>query len=344
MKLVMITDTHMGIRNGSKPFMDYQMKKWKELFEFMKKEGIRNLIHGGDFFDNRSSITLPTLNAANEFNDLVAEYGIDIKMIVGNHDVAFKNDNSINSPEELINAYVVWENPVTAIFDGLSIDLIPWVNNLNFESTKEFISKSKSSFCIGHFEVNGAPFHKGGHVCEGGMDASLFERYEKVLSGHFHTRSKVGKVEYIGAGFDYTWADWNDKRGFVVIDTADHSVTYHDWDTFMFTMGEMNEEGEVTFHPHVESIEGLYVRVVVNCKTNKKIEKAITDLESQGAIELQIFFNDGETVNQSNVSINDVADETGVIKTVLEGAIEDKDFRHQVQTYLETIYREASVS
>lgn len=342
MKVAIITDTHLGIRNGSIYFLSYQRERWVELFEYMKKNGIKVLLHGGDFFDNRNSISLTSLVAVTEFNALLKEYDIELTMIVGNHDVAFKNDNTVNSPEALLNCEVIWERPVTKTFGKMSIDLIPWINNANYGEVQQFISKSKSPICLGHFEINGAPFHKGGHICEGGIDASLFQGYKKALSGHFHTRSKVGKVEYIGAGFDYTWADWNDPRGFVVLDTDTLDMEYVDWSSFMFVMGEMDEEGNVSYLPDCDSIDGKYVRIVVNTKTNKKIEAALSSLEARSPIEMQVFFKDDTVVNNTVVDVSEATDETHVIKVVLEEALENVEFRSEVQSYLEQIFREAS--
>ena len=344
MKIIVLSDTHLGVRNNSPHFIRYQLDRWKDLFKYAKHFGITNIIHGGDFFDNRSSISLAVLAATREFNQLRNEWGGTFDLLVGNHDVAFKNDNTLNSPDLLLEGVDVhWSQPVTRSFGGVHVDLIPWINNANYGEARAFIEKSKSPICIGHFEVNGAPFHKGGVVCEHGIDATLFSGYNLVISGHFHTRSKVGRVEYIGAGFDYTWADWNDERGFVVLDTETRELEYVNWKTFMFVMGEIAEDGSITFMPECENVAGKYVRLACASESNKQIEAALRELEAQEPAELQVFFSAVQDVNDATVELEELADETKVIQQVVEESVADETLRQKVNVYLETLYREASV-
>ena len=40
-----------------------------------------------------------------------------------------------------------------------------------------------------------------------------------VYSGHFHTRSTDGKINYLGNPYEMYWNDVNDTRGFHIFDT-----------------------------------------------------------------------------------------------------------------------------
>lgn len=342
MKVIVITDTHLGARNNNLAFIEFQMSRWEELFRYAKKKGITTFIHAGDFFENRQTIGVHVLAAAEKFNQMVRDNDIDFHLLVGNHDVAYKNDNRVNSPEYLLDSVnVYWKEPVTMDL-GQKIDLIPWINNENLERTLEFIKNSDSKACIGHFEISGAPFHRGGAVCEHGLDASSFSRYDRVLSGHFHTRSKIGKVEYIGAGFEYTWADWNDPRGFVVLDTDTLDVEYINWPQFMFVVGSVDGEGTITFTPDCNHFTGKYVRLVCETESNKKVERAIEGIEKQEPLELQVFYNTVKDVSLTTVDTSDVADEMQVMRMVVEESVPDEKLRQDVNMYLEQLYREAN--
>ena len=61
---------------------------------------------------------------------------------------------------------------------------------------------------------------KGAPATSHGMDALLFNRYETVLSGHYHTKSTKGNIHYLGVPFEHTWADCNDPKYFHIIDTS----------------------------------------------------------------------------------------------------------------------------
>ena len=45
---------------------------------------------------------------------------------------------------------------------------------------------------MGHLEVKGFEMHNG-HYNEHGQEKTMFKRFEKVLSGHFHKKSDDGK-------------------------------------------------------------------------------------------------------------------------------------------------------
>ena len=122
-----------------------------------------------------------------------------VHAITGNHDAYYKNTNKVNSPELLLKDYdniITYSKPTEINIGGLDILLLPWINSENFEESKEFIDNSKSKIAMGHLEINGFKATRG-HMMEDGMDVSLFSKFEKVYSGHFHTRSTDGKIYYL---------------------------------------------------------------------------------------------------------------------------------------------------
>ena len=54
---------------------------------------------------------------------------------------------------------------------------------------------------------------------ETGTDVELFDKFEKVYSGHYHTRSDNGKAYYLGNPYEMFWNDCEDTRGFHIFDT-----------------------------------------------------------------------------------------------------------------------------
>ena len=107
MKVAILTDTHYGARKGSKFLHDFFKKFYDDIFfPTLERENIKAVIHMGDAFDNRRSIDLQSLEWAKQvvFNR-IAEMGITMHMIVGNHDTYFKNTNSVNSVGLLLKEY-----------------------------------------------------------------------------------------------------------------------------------------------------------------------------------------------------------------------------------------------
>ena len=221
MRVAIITDTHFGARKGSKHLHDYFELFYKNIFfPSLEAEGIDTIIHMGDVFDGRKSIDYYSLEWAKRVVfEPMKKY--KVYAITGNHDCYYKNTNIINSPELLLTSYDNWEIYSSAIdinIDGLDILLLPWISADNHDETIEVIKKSKSKIAMGHLELNGFKATRG-HLMEDGMDVSLFDKFEQVYSGHFHTRSTDGKIFYLGNPYEMFWNDVNDPRGFHLFDT-----------------------------------------------------------------------------------------------------------------------------
>ena len=105
MKIALITDTHWGVRNDSTHFLDYFQNYYEnEFFPKLEKEGITTVIHLGDIVDRRKYINYVTLRRMKDvFIDECEKRGIDLHVIVGNHDVPFKDTNEYNSMNELFD-------------------------------------------------------------------------------------------------------------------------------------------------------------------------------------------------------------------------------------------------
>ena len=221
MKVAIITDTHYGARKGSKHLHDYFEKFYDDVFfPTLEKEEITTVIHMGDAFDSRKSIDYQSLEWAKRVVfDRLKKY--NVHMIVGNHDCYYKNTNNVNSPALLLQTYsnIKTYSKVTEVtIDKLKVLFIPWINAENYQDTVESIKVSNSICAMGHLELNGFRAHRG-HIMEEGMACDVFEKFDKVFSGHYHTRSDNGKIFYLGNPYEMFWNDVNDTRGFHIFDT-----------------------------------------------------------------------------------------------------------------------------
>ena len=125
---------------------------------------------------------------------------------------------------------------------------------------------------------------------EDGMDCKLFEKFKRVFSGHYHTRSDDGRIFYLGNPYEMFWNDVNDTRGFHIFDTETlektpinnpyrmfYNIYYEDTDYRLFDSREYDEK---------------IVKVIVRTKTNSsKFEKFIDKLYTSGVHELKVVEN-----------------------------------------------------
>ena len=292
MKVAIITDTHYGARKGSKFLHDYFEKFYDDVFfPTLEAEGINTVIHMGDAFDSRKSIDYQSLEWAKRVVfDRLKKY--DVHMIVGNHDCYYKNTNDVNSPELLLQTYsnIKTYSKVTEVtIHNLNVLFIPWINAENFEDTINAIKISNSKCTMGHLELNGFRAHRG-HIMEEGMDGKLFEKFDRVFSGHYHTRSDDGRIFYLGNPYEMFWNDVNDTRGFTIFDTETltHTPVNNPYKLFY------NIYYEDTNHKLFNTTEykNKIVKVIVRKKSKpKEFEKFIDKLYSAGVQDLKIIEN-----------------------------------------------------
>ena len=272
MKIALLNDTHCGVRNNNQMFAEYQGRFYREVFfPYLDEHNIKNIIHLGDYFDRRRDVNFYSLHKNHEhFIQPMVERGITMDLIVGNHDIYFKSTNELNSPEFLLKSdnINVYTDPITKEYDGLEIALLPWINSENEEEVEEFLQLTTAPFVMSHLEVNGGMVGPG-HFHGGGTPASWFERFEQVFSGHFHHKSTLGNIRYLGSQMEFTWNDFGDDKYFHVFDTETreieaiqnplkmfHKVFYNDTNETLMTIKKKD------FSP----LKDTFVKVIVTDK------------------------------------------------------------------------------
>ena len=292
MRVAVITDTHYGARKGSTHLHNYFQLFYDNIFfPTLEREKIDTVIHMGDIFDSRKSIDYQSLEWAKQvvFEPL-RKY--KVYAITGNHDCYYKNTNHVNSPELLLNDYsnISTFSKATEInIDGLDILLLPWINSENYDESLEAIQNSKSKVAMGHLEINGFKATRG-HMMEDGMDTDVFSKFNAVYSGHFHTRSTDGKINYLGNPYEMYWNDVNDTRGFHIFDTdtITHAPVNNPYKLFYNVYYEDTPYQTFDSTPY----ENKIVKVIVRKKTNpKQFQKFIDKLYATGIQDLKIIEN-----------------------------------------------------
>ena len=292
MNVAIIADTHYGARKGSKFFHDYFELFYKNIFfPSLEEHGIDTVIHMGDIFDSRKSIDLQTLEWTKRVVlEPLKKYKVHLTL--GNHDCYYKNTNDVNSPELLLRNYPnikIYNKAQEVTVAKTKLLFLPWINSENFEHTTKLINKTKAKVAMGHLEVNGFKATRG-HLMETGMDVDIFDKFEKVYSGHFHTRSNDGKIYYLGNPYELFWNDVNDPRGFHIFDTdtLTHTPVDNPYKLFHNIYYEDTNYKLFNFTPY----ENKIVKVIVRKKSSvKDFERFLDKLYSVGVQDLKIVEN-----------------------------------------------------
>lgn len=218
---ILFTDTHFGIKQNSQTwlksqvdFIDNQLIPY--IIEISKQDKIR-LIHLGDVFDSRSTISVLVASEVVRYFTELANIVDEFIIIGGNHDyyspsqtkshvdtldLLFKHDN-ITIVTENNNAIEYRPENGGALF----VSWYAWCGNMT-----EIINKVKQynvQTIYTHADIYG--------LASSGIQVPDELKGVKIYSGHIHTPnfSKPGLYN-IGSCYALSFADCNQSRGFYI--------------------------------------------------------------------------------------------------------------------------------
>jgi DNA repair exonuclease SbcCD nuclease subunit len=343
MKIGILGDLHYGVRNDLKLFHDHFETYFDYFFEELEKNDIKLIVQLGDLWDRRKYINFNTLQSARRcFFDKLKRHDINMITLLGNHDLFLRESTKISSSDLLLNDYKnieVCTNPKSFSVENTTFDVIPWVCKENEEDVLDFIRKSKSDLCFGHFDFIGFPMYRGINS-QGGTDANIFVKYELVCSGHYHTQSKKDNVVYVGTPYELTWQDYNDPKGFHVFDTKDRVLTFHENHMKYFVRVEYDDTKELINLDSL-TLENCFIKVIVLNKTNPiKFEKFISDLYSRGCYEIKIIEDLSEFSTGSIEDDINLEDTMDILSKYIESIETDVD-KEKIKMFVKSLYIEA---
>lgn len=348
MKICILGDTHFGMRGDSVLFHEYYKKFYETiLFPYLIENNIKIIFQLGDLFDRRKFINFNSLYMSRKyFFDRCRDEGIQLHTLLGNHDVSFKNTLEVNSSELLLKDYdniTVYRDFAKVCIDD-TIDIVPWICDENEQEIMKQISESKSQICFGHFEIRGFEMDRG-NICHDGIERKYLERYDVVLSGHFHHKSTEGNITYVGTPGEMTWADYQDERGFHIFDTSNRELTFIKNPYTMFNkISYDDEKQDFDFYKkfNYEQYKNTYVKLVVVKKTNAFLFDSVVDnLIKSGAADVSIVeeFTD-MSITEDEDLVNQAEDTMTILSKYIDGLQTNVD-SEKLKTLLRELYVES---
>lgn len=343
MKVLIISDTHYGIKNDSISLLDNnKIFLDNQFFPFIEKNNITHVIHLGDIVDRRKHINFYTLKRLKEdFLDRLCDKNIKLDLICGNHDTYFKNTNSVNSLnllfKEYENIHIYIDTQEVEVL-GFKILYIPWVCKENEDDSFEKIKKTRCQIAMGHLEISGFPMYVGSPLSHG-FDMKLFSKFDMVLTGHFHHRSSKNNIHYVGSHSEFFWSDWNDPRGFHILDLSKRELEfiankYTIYEKFYYDNTNIQSLQEDKF-------KNKFLKIVVKNKDSEfEFDKFIEKVESFSPIDYQIIDDvvDIEETQQNNIEIESTID---ICKNYIENIDSKNVDKKELEKKLIEIYNEA---
>jgi hypothetical protein len=162
----------------------------ERIFKTALKNGVRLVVFLGDICDTH---LLPD-HTRTAFIRLLKRYDgkLDIRIYLGNHDVAESSVHSLHTLEVLCElgfyeTVKIFTEHTVEEYEGVTLEYLAWPAEK---------PKHKKSVCFGHYEVKGST-RDNGRVVKEGHD-STFKFDNQFVQGHLHTPHSVGNHWYVG--------------------------------------------------------------------------------------------------------------------------------------------------
>lgn len=351
-KVCLISDLHIGVRKGHHGFLQ-QFKEFTDvLFHELEQRQIKTIIDLGDLLDNRTSSDHYVLGYLfNCFLNKLDDY--DVHIIVGNHNSFFKTTNKINSLETLIKSNPkhypnihVYSNPSIVNIENHDVLMLPWICSDNYDLSIDYIENSNVDYIFSHLELSGFEMHKGSLVSHG-LSPGLFKKYRAVYTGHYHHKSFRDNIHYVGAPLEYIWSDFDDPKGFHILDLDTNELEFIPTNIKMFHKIVYDDSTKYNKqymkNMDLSEFSRKYLKVIVLKKYhNHLFDDFIDRLVEQNPYDIKLV------ENHSSLELLDVETIEGAqdTLTILENSVnvlEENINKENLTTLFKELYNEALI-
>jgi DNA repair exonuclease SbcCD nuclease subunit len=237
-KVLLFSDIHIHPHKKSTSRLQDCLDVIPWVFDVAKKNNIKSILFGGDFFHDRHKIDIFTYQKTFEtLNQQMNSGDFELYMLLGNHDLWFMDDTSISSvfPLSLIKGVKIIDKPCRIEIENSIWDFLPFTLN-PLEALATIKSEHKREYLLGHIAINDAKMHRGHYSSdiivehEGeliNVDANVFSKYKYVFLGHFHSEQRVGKnIEYIGSPLQLSFGESFEDKHLIIFDVENNKKEY----------------------------------------------------------------------------------------------------------------------
>lgn len=189
----------------------------------------------GDLFHQRNKIDVMSYEMVfRSFYENIQKYHhIErIYLVVGNHDMYYKNKWTVNSikPFYVMPRVKVIDDIFQETLRGVDICFLPYSES----ASRTLLHLPKGDLLLSHLAVQGAKLNKhtvSDRIVEtdSGMDlvsSENFSSWSKVLLGHYHLAQRLGNVEYVGSPLELNFGEAGDEKHIILLDLNNLSCEY----------------------------------------------------------------------------------------------------------------------
>ena len=162
------------------------------------------------------------------------------------------------------------------------------------------------------------------------------------MSGHYHTKSTKGNINYLGSQMEFFWSDAHDNKYFHVLDTKTRELqAIHNPHTLFQRI--YYDDKKADFHEYdLTGLDNKFVKVVVINKSDSfMFDRFIDRIQNYKIHELKIAENFsefvGSNVDDDNISLEDT---TTLLNSYVDSVDTDLD-KDRIKKQVNELMKEA---
>ena len=254
MKLIHLSDLHLGKRVNEYSMLEDQEYILKKIINIVDAEAPDGVIIAGDVYDK----SVPSAEAVQLFDDFLvklSERNLEVFIISGNHD----SPERISFGSRIMDAKGIHISPV---YDGMvkpfsmqdkygivEVYMLPFIkpahvrrfceeeiatytNAIQFAISKMNVNPDNRNILVTHQFVTGSLRSDSEEISVGGtdnVDAKVFEPFDYVALGHIHSPQNCGSktIRYCGTPLKYSFSEAKDKKSVTIVELAEKGNVSH---------------------------------------------------------------------------------------------------------------------
>ena len=248
MKLIHLSDLHLGKRLNEYSLLDDQQHILMSIIGIIKEEKPDGVLIAGDVYDKAVAST-EAITLLNKFLVSLSELDTQVFIISGNHDSPERLTSYGELLIDCIHIAPVYNGSVKPVvmkdsFGDAGIYMLPFVkpahvsryaedqeinsytDAMRYVIGKMDIDTSRRNVLITHQFVTGADRCDSEEISVGGtdnVDACVFDPFDYVALGHLHAAQNCGKdtVRYCGTPLKYSFSEAKHTKSVTVVELAE---------------------------------------------------------------------------------------------------------------------------
>jgi DNA repair exonuclease SbcCD nuclease subunit len=314
---LLFTDLHAHPHKKSEQRLNDCLETLKWVFETAKKNNIKNILFGGDFFHDRNKIDLLTCHQTFSLMKNYLDGSINLYLVLGNHDLWYYEKTSVSAVtmfSSLPNVTII-DKPQSMRIDGIKWHLIPFTHDPTNTLQALDSDIDDKTFLLGHLAIDGARLNSAGSISEveiehdGDMikiNKSLFSRYKSAFLGHYHGYQTLSKnLEYIGSPLQLSFGEANETKHILHLKIEDTGEYQKEYIENEFSPRHYCGTSEQLLLIPKKFLEKAFITLISSHENKQDIAQEIEELEKSGI----------KTIKVKKQVEKDSAEDTSTVQT-----------------------------